>query len=134
MINTDYYQYAIMIDNTLYWGSKGLMNAKRKDSFSEENTNEQLNLGPKAFEQSEKGNILRESMPRLAFFTGSEKNQDLLSIFRNPIQLPEEDRDSFYHSSSTEDVFEKRQMLSLSHHRVLQEPEEDRDQIYHNAN
>ncbi|XP_027702169.1 proline-rich acidic protein 1 [Vombatus ursinus] len=107
-----------------------LMNAKRKDGFSEENPNKQLNLGPKAIEQSEKDNLLTE--PRQDW----EENQDtdILRRFRNPMQLPEEDRDFLYHSSSTEDVIEEPQMLKRPYYEVLQGPEEDRDHIYHAEN
>ncbi|KAM9063140.1 proline-rich acidic protein 1 [Sarcophilus harrisii] len=108
-----------------------LMNDKRKDSFSEENTNEQLNLGPKAIEQSEKDNTLTEPMTRLELFRVWEKNQDLLREFRSPMQLPEEDRDYFYHPRSVEDDIEESKMLKVSHYAVLQGPEEERDKAFH---
>ncbi|XP_074152392.1 proline-rich acidic protein 1 [Sminthopsis crassicaudata] len=108
-----------------------LMNDKRKDSFSEENTNEQLNLGPKAIEQSEKDNTLTESMDRLELFRDWEKNQDLLRHFRSPMQLPEEDRDYFYHPRSMEDNIKESKILEVFHHDVLQGPEEDRDKFFH---
>ncbi|XP_043836224.1 proline-rich acidic protein 1 [Dromiciops gliroides] len=125
---------AVLVLQEVHGASKYqvLMNAKRKDSFSEENTNEQLNLGPKATEESE-DKIVIEPMSRLELFKGLEESQDLLRHFRNPVQLPEEDRDSFYHSSSIEDVIEEPQMLRTSYHEVLQGPEEDRDHFYHPA-
>ncbi|XP_072484559.1 proline-rich acidic protein 1 [Notamacropus eugenii] len=92
-----------------------LMNAKRKNSFSEESTNEQLNLGPKA-KQSENDNLL---------------DTDILRRFRNPIQFPEEDRDFLYHPSLTEDVIQKPRTFRIPHYEVLQGPEKDMDHIYH---
>ncbi|XP_044516208.1 proline-rich acidic protein 1 [Gracilinanus agilis] len=112
---------------------KVLMNAKRRDGFSEENTNEQLNWGRKAIGQPEKDNILFEPKPKLELFTDWEKEQDPLRHFQNPVHLPEEDRDSFYHPSSIEDVIEEPRMLKRFHYEVLQGPEEDRDHIYHSA-
>ncbi|XP_068927643.1 proline-rich acidic protein 1 [Petaurus breviceps papuanus] len=109
-----------------------LMNAKRKDSFSEGNPNEQLNLGPKAAEQSEKDNLLIKYKAEL-FTDWENQDTDILSRFRNPIQLPEEDRDFLYHSSSTEDVIEGPRMLRMPQYEVLQGPEEDMDHIYHAA-
>ncbi|XP_036592376.1 proline-rich acidic protein 1 [Trichosurus vulpecula] len=106
-----------------------LMDAKRKDSFSEENTNEQLNLGPKAIEQSEKDSLLTE--PRRELFTDWNQDTDILRRFRNPIQFPEEDRDFLHHSSSTEDVIGEPRMLRMPHYEVLQGPEKDMDHIYH---
>ncbi|XP_007478153.1 proline-rich acidic protein 1 [Monodelphis domestica] len=124
---------AILLFQEVHGASKYkvLMNAKRRGGFSEENTNEQLNLGQKAIGQPEKDNILFEPMPKLELFTDREKKQDPLRHLRNPVQLPEEDRDSFYHPSSIEDVIEEPKMLKTFHYKVLQGPEEDRDHIYH---
>ncbi|XP_020850123.1 proline-rich acidic protein 1 [Phascolarctos cinereus] len=124
---------AVLLLQVVHGASKYqvLMNAKRKDSFSEENPNKQLNLGPKAVEQSEKDNLLTE--PRRELFTDWEENQDtdILRRFRNLMQLPEEDRDVLYHSRSTEDIIGEPKMLRKPSYEVLQGPEEDRDHIYH---
>uniref|UniRef100_H0WGU5 C2H2-type domain-containing protein n=1 Tax=Otolemur garnettii TaxID=30611 RepID=H0WGU5_OTOGA len=59
--------------------------------------------------------------------------EDILGHVRSPLQDPEPDHDSLYHSLTEDQGGTRPWLRALPSHQVLRGPEEDRDHIYHPA-